>query len=241
MNLRTCLILFIILTISSCQQEQNNLSPILLEQKKDLVKNEYNKVIKRLHHLKSIQKRKLSSNKNSTLIDTRIQLETYIADSLVPFWLGTKWDYNGITQQPFEGEIACGYFVNTILQHIGFDFNRIRLSQKPSIYILESFCKKENIKRIGRSDKKAIQTYLKDKKNRIFICGLDNHVGLIINYAKKWYAVHASGIHPQEVVIEPLFESRGFMQSKNYFIAPLFEDNFLLASWILDVKVKEKA
>ena len=30
-----------------------------------------------------------------------------MADSLIPFWYGTPWDYNGISQKPGNGKIAC--------------------------------------------------------------------------------------------------------------------------------------
>ena len=38
-----------------------------------------------------------------------------LADSVFPAWYGTKWDFNGHTNVPKEGLIACGYFVSTTL------------------------------------------------------------------------------------------------------------------------------
>src|SRR5215212_694349 len=34
-----------------------------------------------------------------------------VYDSIIPYWIGTKWNFNGITEVPQKGSIACGYFV----------------------------------------------------------------------------------------------------------------------------------
>lgn len=36
-----------------------------------------------------------------------------ITQKVFPYWYGTKWDFNGTTEMPQEGSIACGYFVTT--------------------------------------------------------------------------------------------------------------------------------
>ncbi len=50
--------------------------------------------------------------------------------SIFPHWIGTKWDYNGYTNEPGEDKlIACGYFVSTSLKHMGFNWNRFDLAK----------------------------------------------------------------------------------------------------------------
>ncbi|WMJ72126.1 hypothetical protein RCC89_02925 [Cytophagaceae bacterium ABcell3] len=39
----------------------------------------------------------------------------YLVNKLIPYWYGTKWDFEGHTDVPGKGEIACGYFVSTTL------------------------------------------------------------------------------------------------------------------------------
>jgi hypothetical protein len=34
-----------------------------------------------------------------------------VIKNIVPSWIGTAWDFNGISQTPQKGSIACGYFV----------------------------------------------------------------------------------------------------------------------------------
>ena len=42
-----------------------------------------------------------------------------ITNTIAPAWIGTKWDFNGITEVPQQGKIACGYFVTTVLRDAG--------------------------------------------------------------------------------------------------------------------------
>ena len=68
------------------------------------------------------------------------QLQTYFADSLLPCWYGTAWDYNGTAMSPLEGKIACGYFITTTLRQSGMKINRIKLAQCPSSELIWSVC-----------------------------------------------------------------------------------------------------
>ena len=43
-------------------------------------------------------------------VDPSSELSGILFDSIFPYWYGTKWDYNGVTQEPRIGKIACGYF-----------------------------------------------------------------------------------------------------------------------------------
>jgi hypothetical protein len=57
----------------------------------------------------------------------------YIIDKkLLPYWLGTTWNFNGTTQVPGEGSIACGYFVTTLLRDAGVKLERVKLAQMAS-------------------------------------------------------------------------------------------------------------
>lgn len=61
-----------------------------------------------------------------------------VAQEIAPFWYGTPWDFNGTTEIPGTGEIACGYFVTTVLRDIGVDLERVRLAQVPSEVMIRS-------------------------------------------------------------------------------------------------------
>ena len=63
---------------------------------------------------------------------TAAALFTYIDHDLPSYWSGTGWDYNGVSRTPGQGSIACGYFVTTLLQDLGFSVERVRLAQAAS-------------------------------------------------------------------------------------------------------------
>jgi len=54
--------------------------------------------------------------KSAALRAARDALVRAVDAEIFPFWYGTEWDFNGTTQQPGTGRIACGYFVSTVLQ-----------------------------------------------------------------------------------------------------------------------------
>ncbi len=74
-----------------------------------------------------------------------------LIDSIFPAWYDTPWDFNGISNVPGEGEIACGYFVSTTLKHAGFNLNRYKLAQQGANEIATAICGKSNLKRYASS------------------------------------------------------------------------------------------
>lgn len=207
---------------------------------KNFVQTEYPKILSRLDLKRKSLKPNFYNNKASRLKSAKKSIETVLADQIFPMWMGTDWDFNGTTTKPREGSIACGYFVTTTLNQCGFEFNRNKLAQQAASYIISSFCKEENIKRIGHNNTKALMRYLNQQEDRIFLCGLDNHIGYIVKYDDEWYAVHASGLSPYAVVKEKLEGSKAFMSSNNFYVAPLFKEGYMLSSWVLDVPVAIK-
>lgn len=73
------------------------------------------------------------SARQALLNEASTYLTEKLLNTIVPHWYGTKWDYNGHTNIPGEGLIACGYFVSTTMKHVGFNLNRFRLAQAYSL------------------------------------------------------------------------------------------------------------
>ena len=48
-----------------------------------------------------------------------------ITQEVFSYWYKTQWDFNGITQTPQQGKIACGYFVTTdgCIANMEFDYS----------------------------------------------------------------------------------------------------------------------
>ena len=84
---------------------------------------------KHLKNYESLRKRILVRKKELRTMNPesrKIAFFHTLVDSIFPYWYGTEWDFNGITESPRKGEIACGYFVSTTLKHMGIRLNRYK-------------------------------------------------------------------------------------------------------------------
>lgn len=163
-----------------------------------------------------IKKAKEASHilKSNLIIDS-LQTHVFktIAYEMPSYWIGTKWDFNGVSRVLREGTIACGYFVTTVLEDIGFKLNRIKLSQQASSVMITSLC--ANVKRFSTlSDLK--KHLLTSQKNNIFIVGLDFHTGFILKENEQLYFFHSNYIGRQGVIKELVDDSRALQSSKSF-------------------------
>ncbi len=155
------------------------------------------------------------------LEDTRKLLETVLPE-MMRCWLGTPWDFNGISETPGEGNIACGYFVSTILRDAGFSVSRIKLAQQPSQHILHTFVSPDTTTRLVG---KSYQTFLDDlalRPSGIYIVGLDTHVGFILNQPENkenpLRFIHSSGAWPAKKVVDESAQQAKVLKTSNYRI-----------------------
>ena len=139
------------------------------------------------------------------------QLLKSVCDSLLPCWYGTPWDFNGTTKLPQKGSIACGYFVTTILQDIGLQLNRNKLSQCPSSILIERTCL--NISRYSNKSLEHFVNEIKKKGFGLYITGLDYHTGFIYNDGTDVYFIHSSYYFPKRVIREKAIQSRALKNS----------------------------
>ncbi len=155
-----------------------------------------------------------------------------MSQKIFPYWYGTKWDFNGTTQKPQEGAIACGYFVTTTLQHMGVKINRVKMAQCASEEMIRSLATKKNIHHLsglslGEFEKKLIQL-----GTGIYIIGLDNHTGYVLISENGNFFIHASGWFPFKVVRDELSESKVIGRSKYRVVGKISDDEAFLKSWV---------
>ena len=139
------------------------------------------------------------------------KLPQYIADSLVPCWYGTPWDFNGCTITPQKGKIACGYFVTTVLKDAGVNINRVKMATCPSSILIKAVC--SEIKTYGNKPVSDFISRVKQKEPGLFIVGLDKHTGFIYNDGSDVYFIHSSYYAPKCVVKEKAAESPALIYS----------------------------
>lgn len=141
----------------------------------------------------------------------------YIIQQLAPQWIGTAWDFNGITQQPREGKIACGYFVTTLLRDAGYKVQRVKWAQTPSSELIKNTCKTNTIKRF--TTVKDTDTYMAQFPDyTLAIIGLDFHTGFLYRSNGVTYILHASWYGPKKVVIEKALTANATANNKCYMI-----------------------
>ncbi len=155
-----------------------------------------------------------------------------MSQKIFPYWYGTKWDFNGTTQKPQEGAIACGYFVTTTLQHMGVKINRVKMAQCASEEMIRSLATKKNIHHLSGLSLAEFEKKLIQLGTGIYIIGLDNHTGYVLISENGNFFIHASGWFPFKVVRDELSESKVIGRSKYRVVGKISDDEAFLKSWV---------
>lgn len=162
--------------------------------------------------------------------DAGMAFAEFIDTSIFPYWYGTLWDFNGVTQVPNEGSIACGYFVTTILRDAGVNINRVKMAQCASEQMINSLTqKKENY-----SSKSFDEFILLVKKHGkgLSVIGLDNHTGFLLNDGKDLYFVHSSFVGTGRVIKEPAATNSILMNSSYKVVGYISQDPKFIQRWL---------
>lgn len=153
---------------------------------------DYTKQKQRCQELYAITKKERTPSSEKKFI-------SFLMDSLVACWYGTPWDYNGITEAPGEGQIACGYYVTTTLRDAGMKINRVKLAQCVSQNLLWDLCKD-----FKKYSDKSLEYFVNDIEKTgygLYIVGLDNHTGYIYHDGKDVWFIH-SGVYPPKCALK---------------------------------------
>jgi len=180
-----------------------------------------------------------SSAERTALIDeARTVITQSIYDDLFPAWYGTAWDFNGTSEVPQQGKIACGYFVTTVLRDAGLKVERVRLAQQASEHIILNLTTQPFVKRFRRVAISDFVNAVKEWGPGIYIVGLDVHVGFIVNTGNEVYFIHSSYVDPFMVVKEKAIESPVLIASKYRVLGQVFADERLISDWLLGKPVR---
>ena len=173
------------------------------------------------------------SLKDSILKKAGIYLNERLAEEIFPAWYGTSWDFNGYTNKPQSGEIACGYFVSTPLKHVGVDFNRYKVAQQYSSAIVDLLCSE---KKQFRELEKMLD-YVESQPDDLYIVGLSNHVGFIRKSGIDIRFIHSSYYKPVAVVSEWAEESEVLGFSSIYVLGTLTSNPEFVRKWVLSEEI----
>lgn len=169
--------------------------------------------------------------------DARLVLEAALP-AMMRCWLGTPWDFNGTARKPGEGQIACGYFVATVLKDAGFLVDRYKLAQQPSENILRSFLPKSSCSLDVGKDYPQFAAELETREPGIYLIGLDTHVAFVIVGDGSFRFIHSSGSRPWCVVDEDRDEAEVLKRSNWRMLGHLTADRTVLRRWLKQEKIK---
>ncbi|MDP8222870.1 MAG: hypothetical protein P9L99_05880 [Candidatus Lernaella stagnicola] len=140
---------------------------------------------------------RLRSEKRATaLAEVEKLLPHLLIVYTMPPWQGTTWDFNGASDTPGQGQIACGYFVAQILYAAGFDFRNkstgdgrrlfpfAMLASEPA---MKKLIAPQKLKRFSDSPVKEVETWLRSQGDGVYLVGLDQHFAtLIVSDGRIW-------------------------------------------------------
>lgn len=178
-------------------------------------------------------------SKNSTkAIDSASQyVYSRLINDIVPHWYGTEWDFNGHTNIPNQGEIACGYFVSTTLKHLGFNLNRYKMAQAAGLDEAKLLQPRPDLKIFSNVTFEQLRAKVNSVyTDGIYFVGLDNHVGYVLIKNAELYFLHSSYCD-DIVVIEPAEKSPCFL-SNLYVFAEISTNKELIKSWIFSERLQ---
>lgn len=179
-----------------------------------------------------------SIKQHKSVSASKTYLYTQLIDNIFPSWYGTEWDYNGISNVPTKGQIACGYFVTTTLKHIGFNLNRYKLAQQYSHSIVNTLC--NNVQQIENNDTIKLFNYINSNPNQLYIVGLDNHVGFISKEDNGIYFIHSSYLEPVAVVKEKASVSDALLSSNLFVLGHFSTNDQIIQSWLIQKEISIK-
>ena len=192
--------------------------------------------------LSALWKTALRSERPKLISEARAAVFTGLVSDLFPAWYGTVWDFNGVTQTPGEGKIACGYFVTTCLRDAEFNLERIKLAQQPSQTIIETVVDSVAVdtkityqKPIG-----DIASAIRKQGHGIYIVGLDTHTGFVANDGTSLAFVHSSYYRPPfSVTAEPVLGVNPLADSKYRIVGKILGDK-MIKKWLTGAKFEMK-
>jgi hypothetical protein len=175
-----------------------------------------------------------SKKKNIEHIDSLgIYLHTQLISEVFPAWYGTEWDYNGYTNKPREGIVACGYFVSTTLKHVGFNLNRFDLAKMYSSSIVKSLCAAP----VTFHDIDNMFAYILEKGDHLYVVGLSTHVGFIEKKDGAIYFIHSNYIGPIAVEKELAKNSDALNSSDVFVLGNISGNSELMKKWRDNIKI----
>jgi len=160
-----------------------------------------------------------------------------LVNEIIPYWYGTKWDFNGYTAIPNQGVIACGYFVSTTLKDMGLNLNRYKLAQQgPENEAKTVSISDENLFSFEIIHFSTISEMLRELKEGLYFVGVDSHVGYF--YKKGEYNLFLHSNYIEGKVMVEIAEISMAFKSTRYYFSSISANQELILSWLTNKQVE---
>ena len=163
---------------------------------------------------------------DSLTVKNQEHLDRLIVETILPYWYKTPWDFDGYSNVPKKGVIACGYFVSTPLKHIGFNWNRYRLAQQDATTIIRKISGEETKFYWNKSPKEFLNL-IKELNDGLYVIGFDSHVGFLHKHQSGIDIIHSSYYGEICVMKEEALTAPALSHSNSYVLGRLFTKNNL--------------
>jgi hypothetical protein len=151
---------------------------------------------------------------------------------IIPFWYGTGYDFNGHTEIPGKGKIACGYFVTAVLFDAGLPIDRNHLAQVASEEMVKGLVGEEQTQRFQNTNIADFLHEVRKQGDGLYVVGLDTHTGFLLNHHDNVDFIHASARFPSAVIREDALDSPTLSYSKYRVLGKLSDNPILVAQWL---------
>lgn len=165
-----------------------------------------------------------------------VALEEAVAVDIAHFWYGTRFDKNGTAEVPGEGEIACSYFITTLLQEAGMNVERVKIAQQGALDIAKIICQPQNLTHCTAPAE--VEALMAKKGKGLYIIAFNFHVGFLYNNGYETRLIHASPLPPSTVANIPMKGARSFDYSPFYDIGRLADNKDLIRKWFTGQKLR---
>jgi hypothetical protein len=233
--MKTVPFLFLLLIFSACMpgEKKEYPDPPLVDIPRQHVALDYPEFKARLQNKQQVF---AGTIKTPISAEAAMQLRNYwveiFSDSFYNYWAKTKWDFNGTSQVPGEGNIACGYFVTTLLKDMGLPVNRVKLAVCPSLQMMKTVAPSQPVLNYSSMSWEAFDQKIRERGKGIYIIGLDFHTGFVINDGNKNWFLHSNYIQRKGVMKELMISSQALRASKTRWLVSLTDGVGVFRNWL---------
>lgn len=158
---------------------------------------------------------------DSLTIKNQQHLDSLLVESIFPYWYNTTWDFNGYSNVPKQGGIACGYFVSTPLKHVGFNWNRFKLAQQDATTIIRKIAGEQMTFYWNKSPSEFLKL-VEEIDDGLYVIGFDSHVGFLYKHKTEVDIIHSSYYGDVCVMREEASIAHALSHSNSYVLGRLF-------------------